>query len=529
MNIFKWITNRAGKVALSTMQMVGLGAVGVAGVVAAGSLLLGDPSDNTAFTPAEYNPGEVVYVANANTGAYAGGSYAGGGESPSSVRVSANTFKRLEQQEMSQRAAEEMAEYAPEYTTPASSDSAVGPAYQMGGSEGLGTGANAANEMALKNNPLAAMQQSMAGVSDMVAQAQQQAQQQAQAGKDGTEAQAGASASSLASASKNWSSGATGGSSGNAFNSSFSVQDSGKNKGKGGASGVPANPGDLLASAQKAMTNVTEGARMRAQATFGSENIGANRDASVQGFRTSKEGRDLKYITKRSNDAAKNRNRAANEGSRAFLASTKISGGMMISAENVTTGQGQGSKDFESETSSQLRGIKTWQTDSAEPDAAQRKKDRDDLRKWLWIAVPLALALIPWIGAFADVARSLASNPFTAWLAPVFWAIAAVLAIAALVPNIILLTKAIGYAGKYGGSSLSTWAGVISGILTAAVPCAIFIPGVSKLLGSMQLWMALAAPVVGLGVSWLTTGLTKDAALDTEVDAEQGGTTGGNK
>ena len=83
MNIFKWITGRAGKVALSAMQAVGLTAVvGVAGI-AAWQYLDSPAETNNTFTPAAYDSGEVVYVAGANTGAYAGGSYAGGGESPS--------------------------------------------------------------------------------------------------------------------------------------------------------------------------------------------------------------------------------------------------------------------------------------------------------------------------------------------------------------------------------------------------------------------------------------------------------------
>ena len=70
MNIFKWITGRAGKMALSAAQAVGLSAVvGVAGIAA--WQYLDAPADNTAFNPAaQYNPGEIVYVAGASGGAY---------------------------------------------------------------------------------------------------------------------------------------------------------------------------------------------------------------------------------------------------------------------------------------------------------------------------------------------------------------------------------------------------------------------------------------------------------------------------
>lgn len=527
MNIFKWIRCRAGKMALSTIQTMGLSAVvGAAGIAA--WQYLGSPAEtNNTFTPAAYDPGEVVYVAGANTGSYAGGSYAGGGESASSVQISTNTFKRLEQQEMARQAEAEMAEYAPDYSSVPSTPTQV---YQMGGTEGLGTGANAVNEFNVQTNPMAAMQQQIKGVSDIVARAQQQAQPQPQAPAPASGAPQGLP--TLASASKNWgSSAATGGSSGNAFNSSFSVQDSGKN---GKESDALKQVGNLMDSAQNTLRNTMEGARLRAQSSFGSENLGGNRDATVlAGGKDSKEARDLKFISKRSNDAAKNKFRAANEGSRAFLASNKISGGLMISSENVTTGQGQGSKDFSADESAQLRGIKTWETSPGNTvDLEQRKKDRDDLRKWVWIAVPLALTLIPWIGAFATVAYNLLPNPLTHLAGVLCMSIAVTLGIAALAPALTLLIKGIGYAGKYGGSALSTWAGILGGILTGAVPCA-FIPGVSKLLASMKIWMAAAAPVIGLGASWLTTGVTKDDALDNpeallnpEIDASQGN--GGN-
>lgn len=523
MNIFKWIMGRAGKVALSAVQAVGLTAVvGVAGI-AAWQYLDAPAETNNTFTPVAYDAGDVVYVAGANTGSYGGGSYAGGGESQSSMQISANTLKRLERQEMSQRAAEEMAEYAPEQKV---SSSVPGQAYQMGGTEGLGTGANIANEFALSNDPMAAMQQSMAGLPNMVSHAQAQVQTQQQAQGVATGKQEGGA--TLASASKNW--GASGAGAGSSSGSAFAVQDSGKNrKGKGSSGEV--NPQGLLASAQAQMAQVTEGARLRAQSSFGqSENIGGNYDAAIEGFKNSKAGKDLKYIHKRSNDASKNMARSANEGSRAFLSSTKISGGMMISSENVTTGQGQGSKDFESDTQSQLRGIKTWGVDT-EIDANKRKKDRDDLRKWIWIAIPSALAIIPWIGAFADVARSMAGIPIVGgMLFAIFMGIAIALMLAVLALNLTLLIKSALYAKNYEGSSLSTWGMLLGGILAVAAPCAL-IPGVSKLLSSMKLWMALVAPVVGLGASWLTTGLTKNAALDdpasllnSEIDANQGGT-----
>ena len=523
MNIFKWIRCRAGKMALSTIQTMGLSAVvGAAGIAA--WQYLGSPAEtNNTFTPAAYDPGEVVYVAGANTGSYAGGSYAGGGESASSVQISTNTFKRLEQQEMARQAEAEMAEYAPDYSSVPSTPTQV---YQMGGTEGLGTGANAVNEFNVQTNPMAAMQQQIKGVSDIVARAQQQAQPQPQASAPASGAPQGLPA--LASASKNWgSSAATGGSSGNAFNSSFSVQDSGKN-GKG--SDALKQVGNLMDSAQNTLRNTMEGARLRAQSSFGSENLGGNRDATVlAGGKDSKEARDLKFISKRSNDAAKNKFRAANEGSRAFLASNKISGGLMISSENVTTGQGQGSKDFSADESVQLRGIKTWETSPGNTvDLEQRKKDRDDLRKWVWIAVPAALASIPWICLLVFLGTS------TPWpINLLWWSLAIILAGTLIGLNATLLAKSVSYAKTYGGSSLSTWAGILGGTVATMVGLSL-VPAVGSILGPYSAWLLSGGgALVGLGSSWLTTGLTKDNELDNpeallnpEIDASQGN--GGN-
>lgn len=499
MNIFKWLANRAGKVALSTLQMVGLGAVGAAGVVAAGSFLLGDSSsDNTAFSPAAYNPGEVVYMAGANTGSYAGGSYAGGGESQSSMQISTNTFKRLEQHELARQAAEEMAEYAPDYSSAASAP-ASGPAYQMGATEGLGTGANAANELSLKNDPMAAaMQQSMAGMSGMISQVTQQAQQ-AQAAQQAAQQAAGengnsGSAPTLASASKNWgSSGSAGGSGGNAFNASFSIQDSGKNTdGKSGASAAEAQA--ALASAQAQMQQaMAEGAKIRGRASFGKDSmIGANRDASIQNFRNSKDSKDLEFIRKRSADAAKNRNRSANEGARAFLASTKISGGMMISSENVTTGQGQGSKDFNQDYDSTLRGIKNWGMGKID-EQNRRDKDRHSMQTWFWVAVGVAVA--------AAVAIPFVKR-IKIFGVPIF-----ALALAAIATAFCAIgfAKAQAFADTWGSSGFATTARILTPILLAGVWASFFFSGSAKAMKEASM-KSLGLVIGGTGAGALGVG-----------------------
>lgn len=509
MNIFKWITGRAGKVALSAMQAVGLSAVvGVAGI-AAWQYLDAPAETNNTFTPAAYNPGEVVYVAGANTGSYAGGSYSGGGEAPSSMQISANTLKRLERQETAQRAAQEMAEYAPDYSSSVSSSAPSG-AYQMGGTDGLGTGANAANEFDLKNNPMAAMQQQMAGMSNMVAQAQQQAQQQAQAAAPGQE---GAPAA-LASAAKNWgSSGVTGGSSGNAFNSSFAVQDSGKNKGSMSAAEAAKQAGNVMASAQaQASRMMGEGSSLRARASFGSNGIGDNRDASVQNSRTSKDGRDLEFIRRRSADAAKNKNRSAVEGARAFLASTKISGGMMISAENVTTGQGQGSKDFNQDYDANLRGITSWGA-GVEDLTTQRDKDRHDMQTWFWVAISVAAAAIIAI-------------PFAKRIHPFGWWIALGIAAVATAFCVVGFAKANAYAKNWGATGYSTMAQICTGVLVAGVWLSFFLSSVAKeTVGKVPKLLGMSATAgaaAGVGVGAVGVGYMAGSSSGGDTTPEGG-------
>jgi hypothetical protein len=48
---------------------------------------------------------------------------------------------------------------------------------------------------------------------------------------------------------------------------------------------------------------------------------------------------------------------------------------MTVVGDNVTTGQGQGSKDFEAATEANLRGLKTWNMD-IEDQANKRDKSQ---------------------------------------------------------------------------------------------------------------------------------------------------------
>lgn len=466
MKIFNWL-NRSGKIALSAMQAVGLTAVvGVAGVAA--WQYVNAPSDNASFNPAQYNPGEVVYVAGANTGGYMGGSYSG--QTDGSIQVSAKTLKRMDQQYQAEQVALEMEEEAAQLR--ASAAAPTGPAYQMGATEGLGMGANAANEELLKNNPLASMQQTMSGVQNIVANAQaqaQSAQEQAQAAKEG----------SLASVRPDWSGKAGSGGGSQGSSNVFAVQNSGKNKGGSAAGGNSANPQDIIASAQAQAAGMLEGTRLRSRSSFGRTDglADAGRDASVMGGRQgNKDKNDLEFIRKRSADAAKNRYRAANEGSRAFLASTQISGGMRIEADNVTTGQSQGSKDFNNDYDTNLRGIRNWgdiQMDLGE----DRQNDYNNLLVF-WITT-VAAVIAGCIGLFYLAKAAMAA--VVPWVVAALWIAFGILAAGLITMCGFLIAHAADYASKWGGGWFSTWAGITGIVGIAAVGVSAFV-NVSKAL-----------------------------------------------
>ena len=443
MNIFKWLTGRAGKMALSAAQAVGLSAVvGVAGIAA--WQYLDTPSDNTAFNPAaQYDSGEVVYVAGAS-----GGSYGANGEVESSFRAKpSKAIEMTEKMTLAQKQAQEM----DDDVIPSVSVSPTPSAYQMGATEGLGMNANDGKGESLDSSPFAAIQGTMNGMKDVISRAQEQAQAQAnaQGEKPG--------APTLASA-KRTSAGSSNAGHGQAFNSSFVIQDSGKSAGSRAvaAAGSPEEAGNIFASAQAQASRTVEGMQMRARSNFGPGNnsLDADKDVSVGDARSSKEGRDLAFIQKRSADAARNRNRSANEGSRAFLASTKVSGGMRIVGDTVAIGQGQGSKDFDNVNEARLRGIGNW-SQSAVDAATQRMIDRQNLQKWLWRAIGTCLA--------AMIAIPLLKKSFWGWFAAIALTVVAV-AIAA-----VAIVKGAQFAHKWGSSGMSTAVMVVGGLMTAGV------------------------------------------------------------
>lgn len=473
MNILTKLVNRSGKMALSALQAVGLTAVvGVAGV-AAYQFLGTSADDNMAFNPAgQYNPGEIVYVSGANTGNYVGNAYGGKlerstGEPGSTMQVSTKTLKLLENQEMAERAAQELAENEREMSL----SQVNTPAYQLGQTEGLGMGANVANEQNLAGSPMGAMSgvmgQQMANIQNMMSSAQQQAQAAAgKAEKDAQAAQGGKGTPTLASATPNWRSGSSsaGGGVSNGGGSSFVVQNSGKNAPKGGD--MTAAMG-ALANAQNVMNSMKEGSQIKAKASFGnSSGMGKSKDATVMGGRNSQQGKDdLKFFQKRSAEVAANKNRHNTEAN-VFLAGTQISGGIMISADHVNLGNGKGSKDFSTNVDTQLSALEGALQEPIDTVTKQDEDRENLLLGWLLATAGIAagIALMFW---FAKLAQA-ATIP---WVSVAFWVLFGIACAAVLTLAVGLIVNAAKYADKWGGDWMSTWAGItgIVGVVAAGI------------------------------------------------------------
>lgn len=464
MNILKKLASRSGKIALSALQAVGLTAVVGAGAVAAYQFLGSSSDDNTAFNPAgQYNPGEVVYVSGANTGSYAGNAYRGKldrstGEPGSSMRVSAKTLKLLENQELAERAAQEMAENEAEMAMAAPID---GSAYQLGQTEGLGMGANAVDQQLLTGGSMGAMTSQMANIKGAIANAQQQAQAQAKdkEGKGATKKEA----PTLASATPGWRSGSSSGGGSGGGGSSFVLQNSGKN---GQANMNASDVQGILSHAQNMMNGAMEGTQIKAKASFGkNEGLGKSRDATVMRGRNAQKGKDdLEFFTKRSIDVAANKNRHNTEGN-VFLASTQISGGLMIGAEHINTSEGKGSKDFSSSTNAQVQAARDFVADPTIIDPLDELNTDMNNLILLWLGTVAGVYALCKVIFWLSNAAKAAPYPWNI----VLWVAVGIAVAAGLALCAKLIYESAQYANNHGGGWLSTLAGLTGCIGGAAL------------------------------------------------------------
>lgn len=328
-NLFK---SKTGKMALSAMQAVGLSAaVGVAGIAA--WQMMGsssEPALNTVFSSSDDQ--EVVFVAGGTTGAYASGNYGAGGEVQSGLRAKMSHDMQLMQAD-AVRAGETDAD-SPAFVQQEQQIQA----FKMdGASGGLGMGANAANELGMNmGGGLEGVQQQMAAMQAALA-AQQEAAAAAGQAAAGNVAQAAAQAAAQGQNGGRWSmADGMARASGSNLNSTPLQAGTGR---EGGASASGTLGGAQIAGAA--------GARGPMETLQGSRR-------STSGF-----GRALRWdggdgidyvasLQKQSADITQNRDRSANEGTRIFMSGERLSGGIQLDGETLTTGSAS-SSDFSSD------------------------------------------------------------------------------------------------------------------------------------------------------------------------------------
>ena len=205
------------------------------------------------------------------------------------------------------------------------------------------------------------------------------------------------------------------------------------------------------------------GANGRTSSTF----MAGGRNATTgRGSRSKGTGNELKDISKRSADAALNRNRAANEGSRAFLAAAVNSGGMSIDGGVET--QETGSADFAAPELSHLKAIGDWGDKTNQETVTPRDKARKNLLYFMiatMAATLLAFNAIRYLMKMAD-----AGGVYTQGFRIAGWVLTGIICAAAG----LLIAHAIRYAALYGfgwmaGGAMTAGAACIAAALVAAL------------------------------------------------------------
>lgn len=326
MKFIKLLNSRAGKMALSAMQAVGLSAaVGVAGVAAWQMLgASSQPSPNTVFSS---NDQEVVFVAGAGgVGAY-DSNYGAGGELQTSIRAKMSKDMELMQ-------ADSLHENTSDDPAFVQKEKKVSSYKMDGASGGLGMGANAANELAMgAQSNAGAVQQQIAAL-----QASMEAQQKAAAAAGAATGNAAAAADA---ALQGESGGKWGMAEGMARASGNNLGATPLQAGQTSREGGRVSPSGVLGGAQvpgAAAASGTEGLLASRQSTssFGKALTWDESDARMGA---------LSALQKQSADVAQSGNRSVNEGTRIFMAAERLSGGIVIDGTPLTPNQAS-SSDF---------------------------------------------------------------------------------------------------------------------------------------------------------------------------------------
>ena len=239
---------------------------------------------------------------------------------------------------------------------------------------------------------------------------------------------------------------ASGGATGNTFGGA-------SRSGRNGSSGGNVNKGgNSLGSVEgyKISGAMPQGSVAYAGAKMGngSANFGDTRGGRAGRGMQSGDGRTLNQIAKRSVEISQNKYRAANEGSRAFLASSQNSGGITLD-NGVALSEGTASEDF-SAAAVKARGKAEQTLQDTTLRELQRKQHRQRLMKSMIALIFLTIPAMFAISALMKTAR--ASGPFSVW------ALAAAIALGAIMIAAIgvFMADAIKYMNKWGGSGITT-------------------------------------------------------------------------
>lgn len=312
----------------------------------------------------------------------------------------------------------------------------VGAAAETGASDGLGMGGNSA----VQSGPLGSAR-GAAGPNVSASSVANAAQGRTQTNTLGTASMARAS--------------------GSAFNAAAgSMGRSNAPSGKGGL--ASSGDGYQLSGAMPGSSTAVAALQDSSAAQRGASSFGAgDRQArSGKASRAGREANDLKDISKRSADAARNVNRSANEGARAFLASTKNSGGLSVVGD--VNGEEVGSADFQKAEVKNAKKIRDWGNKQDEKEEARRKARK--VLVWLLLSTVAATALaIPF--GYGLIRAGKITTPVGAWKIAAGLAILAAAAAAASV----LIWKAAQYASTYKGGLIPTLGGVIGGVAIACL------------------------------------------------------------
>lgn len=336
MKIIKFLTSKAGKWSLSAMQAVGLSAaVGVAGIAA--WQMMGSsaqPNLNTVFSSNTADQ-DVVFVAGAAGGVYGSGSYGTGGELRSGIN--ATLSKDLQLMQADAQAGDLSSQ--PAFVQQEQEISA----YKMdGASSGLGMAGNMAKENSgAMSGDMSAVQKQIADIQATIASQKQAAE--AAAAAEG----ASGNAAKMAAAMKG-KGGQFGMAEGMARASGNNLNSTPLQSGQYGKEGQGVSSSGVLGGAQTA-----GGASATGPAGQGSNFERSRASVIGQGSRLGSEA-SLAALQKQSADIARHSNRSANEGARAFMASTKLSGGIQLEGGEKLAGGNASSSDFADDAISAL-------------------------------------------------------------------------------------------------------------------------------------------------------------------------------